>query len=347
MTPTLMSTDSTSGPLFVVGIWRSGTSLLYTLLNQHPQIALLYEGELSVMRPLFSSGRAKRDWIERWDFWNQGPSRHGIDGSGIPPGLDIRSATEAVCKQYADRKGASIWGCKSPQYYDCLPQLAGEFPNAKFIAIWRDPTAICRSIVRAAARSHYFARRGMILRALLGVEELKRGCDQLIRQGTRVHQLHYEDLVRDPAAEMTAICRFLEIPFDSRMLSLEDADRSAIYVSEHHSLVNGKGIVSSARRPEALSPSAKRKIQRYIRLWKDRSGGTWPVHPEQLDSNVGTPGGFELWRDRILFFWFARYDSLVLLIYSFLPLFILSGYRSIRDRVTPVNQFEATSEHLP
>src|SRR5438132_5173201 len=92
------------GPLFVVGIWRSGTSLLYTLLNQHPQIALLYEGELPVMRPLFSTGRAKSDWLERWEFWNQGPSRHGIDGAAIPPSMDIRSTTEAVCKQYASRK---------------------------------------------------------------------------------------------------------------------------------------------------------------------------------------------------------------------------------------------------
>jgi hypothetical protein len=300
------------------------------------------------MRPLFSGGSAKSDWFERWDFWNRGPSRHGIVGSEIAPGLDISATTEAVCKQYADRKNATLWGCKSPQYYDCLPRLAREFPNAKFIVIWRDPTAICSSIVRAAAGSHYFARRGMILRALLGLEALKRGSDQLTRQATLVHQLHYEDLVRDPAAEMTAICRFLQIPFDSRMLTLEDADRSAIYLDEHHSLVNGKGIVNSARRPEALAPSAKRKIQRYIRLWKNRSGGQWPVYPAgQPDSGIGEPGPLEMWRDRILYFWFNRYDSLVLFIYSFLPLWVLSGYRAVRNRVAGLDQLEATSEHLP
>ena len=339
-----MSTDSNSGPLFVVGIWRSGTSLLYTLLNQHPQIALLYEGELPVMRPLFSGGRAKSDWLERWEFWNQGASRHGIDGGAIPADLDICSATEAVCKQYAARKRATIWGCKSPQYYDCLPQLAREFPNAKFIVIWRDPNAICSSIVRAAARSHYFARRGMILRALRGLEELKAGSDELVRKGVPVHQLHYEDLVRDSAHEMTAICSFLKIQFDPRMLSLEDADRSAIYLDEHHSLVNGKGIVSSVPRSEVLAPSAKRKIQRYIRKWRDQSGGRLPVYPDgAVNAGAAAPGLFEVWRDRILYRWFARYDSFVLFIYSFLPLWLLSGYRAVRSRAEAVKQLESTS----
>ena len=48
------SSTAESGPLFVIGMWRSGTSLLYSLLNQHPQIALLYEGDLPLLRPLFS-----------------------------------------------------------------------------------------------------------------------------------------------------------------------------------------------------------------------------------------------------------------------------------------------------
>jgi hypothetical protein len=32
-----------SNPVFVVGVFRSGTSLLYALLNQHPRVALMYE----------------------------------------------------------------------------------------------------------------------------------------------------------------------------------------------------------------------------------------------------------------------------------------------------------------
>ena len=35
-----------NGPLFVVGMWRSGTSLFYALFNQHPQIGLMYESDM-------------------------------------------------------------------------------------------------------------------------------------------------------------------------------------------------------------------------------------------------------------------------------------------------------------
>jgi hypothetical protein len=47
------SFESERGPVFVVGLWRSGTSLLYRLINQHPEISLMYEGDLAVLRPLF------------------------------------------------------------------------------------------------------------------------------------------------------------------------------------------------------------------------------------------------------------------------------------------------------
>src|ERR1700675_4733274 len=84
------SSQQADGPLFVVGMWRSGTSLLYALLNQHPQIALMYEGDLPLMWPLFLGGKAKSDWPERWEFWNSSVSRHQLQRGKIPsqlPGL--------------------------------------------------------------------------------------------------------------------------------------------------------------------------------------------------------------------------------------------------------------------
>ena len=54
-----------SNPVFVVGVFRSGTSLLYSLLNQHPQMAFMYECDAWNFPALLSKARFKGNWLER------------------------------------------------------------------------------------------------------------------------------------------------------------------------------------------------------------------------------------------------------------------------------------------
>src|SRR5258707_14868175 len=249
------SAPMSEGPLFVVGMWRSGTSLLYALLNQSPHIGLMYESDLALLSSLFLLPRKSSWWLNKVDSWNGALTRHKIDPGAIPENIsDLPGAFGAVAQQYAKAKGATVWGCKSPSYYDCMTELATWFPNAKFIVIWRDPAEVCRSIVRAAEKSPWFARPGMDLRALLGCRRMKKEADELVGRGAAIHQLQYDDLVRDPAAAVTAICDFIGVPFDPRMASLEGADRSAGYNGDHHSMVKSSRIVPNRERPEVLSP---------------------------------------------------------------------------------------------
>src|ERR1700691_5762752 len=97
-----MTNDQSAGPIIVVGIWRSGTSLLYTLLNQHPEIALMYEGDLLLLSPLLSCKRSKRDGQTQWESWNSALSRHDIAASNISVDMpDLPTAATAVWKEYA------------------------------------------------------------------------------------------------------------------------------------------------------------------------------------------------------------------------------------------------------
>ncbi len=197
------------GPLFVVGMWRSGTSLLYALLNQHPQIGLMYESDMLTLSPLFLVPRKSSWWLNKVDAWNGALSRHKIDSTTIPEDITaLPDAFRAVAQQYAAKKGAMVWGCKSPTYYDCMTQFADWYPQAKFIVIWRDPADVCRSIVRAAEKSPWFARPGMDLRAILGYRRMKSEADELERRGAAIYQLQYDDLVRDPAKTLNSICEF-------------------------------------------------------------------------------------------------------------------------------------------
>src|SRR5258708_2405509 len=119
------SDQMSAGPLFVVGMWRSGTSLLYALLNQHPQIGLMYESDLPLLSSLFLLRRRSSWWLNKVDSWNGALTRHKIEPALIPENIsDLPVAFSAVAQQYARTKGATAWGCKSPSYYDYMTELA-------------------------------------------------------------------------------------------------------------------------------------------------------------------------------------------------------------------------------
>lgn len=327
------SSKLAEGPLFVVGMFRSGTSLLYALLNQHPQIALMYEGDLAHLPSLFWFPTDTRHWLAKWNFWNGAVSRHKIDLNLVPSGIsDLKTAVREAYVAYARQKpGATIWGCKSPIYFDEVSRLARTFPNARFVIIWRDLRSICRSILKAAEKPSYFRRAGIMLRALIGYHELKEQCDQLPLHGIPVHQICYEDLVRDPADVMQGICEFLQVPFDPRMTSLKGADRSAIENAPHHSRVKAKNIVASEKDFSDIPPALKSKIDRYLAKWRKQYSGTWPLYPQTLEG-TSEPSLRERFVDRLQYICLQLWYHTTPVIFSFVPLRLWKGYRGLRGR---------------
>jgi hypothetical protein len=319
-----MTNNQGSGPLFVVGMWRSGTSLLYALLNQHPEIGLMYEDDLPLLWPLFIGGRAKRDWLARWDFWNSGPERHKFDLAHAPATIPtLKDAMEFAYKS----AGTAIWGAKSPNYFDSMTKLAQIFPGARFIIIWRDLRGICSSVTRASQKPTWFARVGMAHRTILGYHEMKVQRDRLVNADLPVHEIYYEDLVSNPAETMQGICKFLQIRFEPSMCSLRNADRSAVFNHEHHALVNSSEIVSSQDRPDVLSVRVKSKIAQYTRLWKEKYAGQWPAY-EADPRDHKKPSQIERVMDRLIYRGLRAYDLGIVFIYCYTPMFLLRAYRS-------------------
>jgi len=316
------------GPLFVLSVWRSGSSLLYALLNQHPQIALLYEGDLPRLHRFLWRRFQNGSWRERWEFWNQGPSRHGFAIDAMPAKVrDAWEATRVIYQEVARRKQATIWGEKTPHWHDCPLQMAQQFPDARFIFLWRDVNAVLRSITRAAPTERFFRKPGFTQRILVGTENLRRACDALTAQGRPVHEISYEDLTKDPSSCMQQICRFLEIPFDERMATLDGADRSAIASGAHHLKIRGNRIVGQKARTEVLAPALQAKISRYICRWKQHHDGKWPRYPVELPKDVRQASRVELWLDLLFYKALLGRDSLVALTYAVVPLDVARGLR--------------------
>jgi len=321
-------TEQAAGPLFVVSMWRSGSSLLYALLNKHPQVGLMYEADLLLLRPVFLNLPGLRDWAHRWEFWNQAFTRHGLNPEDFADPRSIyREAFERVHKEFARQKGATIWGDKSPNYYDRLQEMAETFPDAWFIIVWRDPLETANSILRAAQPDNpYFGRKGSILRALVGSEVFKRQSDWLRWRGRRLLEISYEDLVRDPASTMEQVCRFLNIEYSGDLARLDGADRSAIYGGEHHALVKGNEIVARPR-PNIVDSRLAAKIDRYVESWRRNYAGSWPPVHRMEGLNARRASFLEQALDKLYYRAFRAYDTFTASCFSFLPFSLLAAYR--------------------
>jgi hypothetical protein len=311
-------------------MWRGGSSLLYALLNKHPQVALTFEDDLWLLRSVFRKPAAYCDWAARWEFWNSALTRHGISEADLPRGVaDYPTAFTAFHKAFAARKGAVIWGDKSPVYYDSLPALATLFPQARFIIQWRDPVATANAIARAAQTG--FQRPGAQLRGLVGYQVLKRGVDALLSRGQPVCQVTYEELTRDTARVMRDVCRFLDIPYRDELATLRDADRSAIFTGAHHGLIREDKIVITPR-SVILNPAERQKIGGYVKLWRRRYNDAWPPYVLNDADEVAMPGLRQRVRDQAAYRVVRAFEQFREACYAYAPLAWLQSYRNRRSQ---------------
>jgi hypothetical protein len=330
------------GPLFIVSMWRGGSSLLYALLNKHPHVAVMFEADLLLLRPVFLKPSKICDWPGRWELWNRTLSRHGLDAAqfdGVSP--EFRSVFETVHKEYARRKGAVIWGDKSPNYHDQLVRTAKDFPTARFIIVWRDPVQTIGATLRAAATgSRFFRKRGMPWRSLFGYRAFRRQCKQIIAGGAAVHQLHYDDLINDTGAVMQSVCTFLDIPYDHSLTTLAGADRSAVYAGRHHNLLRENSIVAGPR-VDVIEPNLRERVQRYVAWWRQIEAG--------IDGSIphDGPSFAEMQLDLLRYRWFRTLDAVIRLGFCFLPVPLLRVYRKTKAGAQQIDAAAKSLKFLP
>ncbi len=325
--------------LFVIGLPRSGTSLLYAILNQHPQVALMYEADILALPGISLATRLRRNWLTRIEFWNGALSRHGFD---ITPDFfrDVTSA-RSLYLAYATRKfrrkiidarslplafaagkQATVYGEKSPHYYAPIKHLSKSFPDARFIVIRRDFAEIYRSVLDAAKHSSHFARVGTWPRLILQQEKLIRETSWLRAHAIPLYSVHYRDLVNQTERIAREICAFLDLPFCERMTTLKNADLSAVYAAQIHSQLRGREIRARAAMLQ-LNPKCADRIARWQNRWQRIETGAPQGQPEPSlpeKCYCFSAGG-------LAFIW----SAFVRIVFEFLPLSCLRFYRTLKN----------------
>jgi len=320
--------QNTTRVLFVIGLWRSGTSLIHALLNRHPEVALMYEAEPMELWPRSSGLFPRKNWPQRLEFFNQTFTRHQLDPRAFAetlPGLD---GALALYREYARARGARIIGEKAPSYHTQLPSLGRLFPEAQFLIIWRDPLPCCRSAARAAQQNRFFAQRGMMQRMFFGAETLALGVEELLREKRNVCEVVYDELVSQPERELRRVCEFLKIPFEPTMLDLKSADVSSVPAGEHHGGVRSGVIIKKEHGEEILPVNFVAKGRRYAQFWRARFANLGFARALPKTEMRGPGAGEKLMDGCTKFFWRAV-DGFKKFLFRQIP---ISWWKKLRSR---------------
>jgi hypothetical protein len=213
-------------PLILLGVSRSGTTLLRVILDRSPGVAIPDE---SFFVPLLARRHGRTIDAERFlddvsrisTIRDWGVSVADVAGR-VRSGMVTGEAIAAIYEAYADAAGKPRWGDKTPMYMRHLALLDELFPGAQYVHLIRDGRDAAMSFLqmpdgtftRTWAHPRTPAQFACLWRKEVGdAQALGR------RVGAaRYHEVRYEDLVAGPESAVGGICAFAAIPFDPAML---------------------------------------------------------------------------------------------------------------------------------
>lgn len=233
-------------PVFIVGMPRSGTTLVEQILASHSQI--FGAGELGVI-PQRIQG------MNRWE-------RHTGSGRQYPDSADDLSPTvlqgiaDGIIQELRAYSSSATYVLdKLPHNFKHIGLIKLLFPNARIISVRRDP--------RDIAISNYFtdfaARHGGMGYAY----DLRHIGEQLADHNLLMHHWHqvfpeeilevkYEDLIENPKHEIERLLEYLSVDWEEDVLNFSSLDRAVKTAS-----------VWQVRQP--IYHSSKQRWQRYQR----------------------------------------------------------------------------------
>jgi len=224
---------------FIVGVGRSGTSLIQSMFAANPRVSCL--PETSFIRRMVFPGylhsifqrqgeKAASQALARDDYF----ARTGLDASKVVAravsggGLMDAAVYREMLALYAGRD--KTWaGDKDPRAVEFLPLLATVLPDVHVIHVFRDPRDVLASKKKAAwskkghVWKHVFANRVQFaIGSRLGPELF----------GKRYHEICYEELLAAPEKVLCGLCEALGLEYDSGMLSFGNAARKLVAEKE-------------------------------------------------------------------------------------------------------------------
>ncbi|MGH6889122.1 MAG: tetratricopeptide repeat-containing sulfotransferase family protein [Rhizomicrobium sp.] len=247
--------------VFLLGFYRSGTTLLEQVLETHPGIITMEERDLLAEdAEQFLTSAAGLERLSSLDgpalalarsrYW-EGVRRHGIDVTG------------------------RIFVDKHPLNSIKLPLIRKLFPHAKIVFALRDP----RDVVLSCFRRHFEINAAMF--EFLSLEGAARLYDRAMafadqcrrKIAFRIFEHRYEDMVLDFETAIRAVCDFLEAEFLPQLRDFATTARGLDIRSPSAPQVR-RGLYSDALAQWTRYRSEMEPVLPSLERWVERFGYT-------------------------------------------------------------------------
>lgn len=203
-------------PIFIVGMPRSGTTLISNMLNVLNEVHFPEETHFfSRLQKYNSRSIFFRSVVSFGDFYFSKRmiyNRNEIIDKGLINKFDSLETISEKFKFILHLKGGNLFKDgivyeKTPDHMNCIELIRREFPNAKFVLLVRDPRDVFNSL-RTVNWNKVFPLKDRIYsyRKLSKLSVLD-----------YVHTIKYEDLITEPVIELEKACKFLSLNYKESM----------------------------------------------------------------------------------------------------------------------------------
>jgi tetratricopeptide (TPR) repeat protein len=187
---------SDAKPIFICGMFRSGSTLVEQILASHSSV----------------TAGGERDFFVRLGSETISPYPAAIDGLAT-------NGLQTIANQYLEDLARAFPGAicvtdKRPDNFLYLGLIKALFPNARIIHSKRQALDNCLSVyfLRAGASVSYATDLGDIVHYYKQYQRLMAHWEALFSDD--IHQLSYDNLVVDPEPQIRALLGFLELPWE-------------------------------------------------------------------------------------------------------------------------------------
>ena len=198
-------------PIFILGMPRSGTTLVEQIVSSHSEV----------------TGAGELSYVSKFG----GPTARGAIKPNTKRILEFRQRYVEALKKRSD--GRSIVTDKMPQNFLYVGLIFAAFPDAKVIHVKRDPAATCWSNYK-----HYFIDKELGYCYDLDDTVKYFGLYTDLMQfwlghyGDRIYNLNYDNLTINQDDETRKLIEYLELEWENDCLSPQHNKRSVRTVSQ-------------------------------------------------------------------------------------------------------------------